>query len=622
MHDEFKGAVFGGCALMSGHAGATGTLLAALLACASPAAWCERAAAPVSAPLACDASLKTAFRPDEWTAVVAVKAFRKGDPLLLSGEATAQTPTADSDLCLVKLNVGPGNPGPADAPSTSPGIGIEVWLPAPSNWDGRVHAFGGNGWSGGNAGSPTRIANAMNSAATAAAEGAVTSTCDSGHSGITPGLPDVPTSGGAFGFDPDGTLSKRQWKNFSSRSLHEQAVKTRALAAAYYGKPPKHVYFDGVSQGGRQGLKLAQEFPEDYDAIVANAPAINWSQFFTNGSYRNFVYQRDLGGVPLTEAQEDLLSVAAIHACDVVGGQHLGYIMDPAACRYDPTADPDVLCPQDGGRNTTSDCVTRVQANTLNKIWYGITADGSVPSPALDNGWDGDLNGVHRWYGFQRGTSLNNASLKRLFPALLKVRSAPGGHDQLALELQNPTVASPAFRNASGNGADLWKTLSYPQFNNAFDRGLALQPVFDHLNTDNPDLSAFKARGGKLLTAHGLSDEAIPVQGTIRYYNQVVEKMGGLAAVQSFYKLYLVPGQGHNGAQGTADPAANPPIARLPQLYQLMVNWVERGVVPDRVELESPPGTPGRITQPICPYPQKATYQSGDPRVTTSFKCL
>src|SRR5580698_4896027 len=103
---------------------------------------CAHGATPGNAPtstLACDDSLKVAFRPDELTTVVAVKAFKKGDPLLLSGTPIARTPTAANDLCLVKLNVGPGNPGPAGAPSTSPGIGIEVWLPTPANWNGRVH---------------------------------------------------------------------------------------------------------------------------------------------------------------------------------------------------------------------------------------------------------------------------------------------------------------------------------------------------------------------------------------------------------------------------------------------------------------------------------------------------
>src|SRR5579862_3486007 len=119
-------------------------LLGALLAMCADGS--DRGAVAATAPaLACDDSIKTAFKPDGFTTVIAVKAFKKGDPLLLSGTRTERTPLAANDLCMVKLNVGPGNPGPADAPSTSPGIGIEMWLPTPGNWNGRVHAIGGNG---------------------------------------------------------------------------------------------------------------------------------------------------------------------------------------------------------------------------------------------------------------------------------------------------------------------------------------------------------------------------------------------------------------------------------------------------------------------------------------------
>jgi len=584
------------------------------------------AAATPARKLTCDDSLKTAFKPDALTRVVAVKAFKKGDPLILSGAPTERTARAANDLCMVKLNVGPGNPGPAGAPSTSPGIGIEVWLPTPANWNGRVHNFGGNGWSGGNAGSPTQISNAMSSADVAANEGAVTSTCDSGHNGTNPLFPGVPTSNGAFGMDPDGTLSKAQWRDFSSRSLHEQAVKTKALASAYYARAPHHSYFDGTSQGGRQGFKLAQEFPDDYDGIVATSPAINYALFGLG--WQQIVIQQDLGGVPLTEAQQDLVSNAAIDACDVVGGRHLGYVMDNAACRYDPTRDSKVLCKADGGQNARN-CVSKIQANAFNKIWYGITSDGSVPSPALDNGWDKELDAVHRWYGYSRGASLYNASLRKIFPALAKLLSAPrpggvvGGNDWVALALVNPTMAGADFKNASGNGLGLSRTLSYLQFNNAFDRALALQPVFDQVDTDSSDLSAFKARGGKLLTEHGFDDVAIPTRGSIHYYNQVLERMGGLDKVQSFYRLYLIPGVGHQlTLNGTANPEANPPRLPQAQLYRFMLDWVEHGVAPpDRIDIESPAGSPNPISQPVCAYPHKPKYTGGDPRVAGSFIC-
>ena len=195
------------------------------------------------------------------------------------------------------------------------------------------------------------------------------------------------------------------------------------------------------------------------------------------------------------------------------------------------------------------------------------------------------------------------------------------GTDQLALQLQNPSLAGPEFRNASASRREGWKQLSYPQLADAIHRGEALDASFGKINTDNPDLSAFAARGGKLLSWHGTNDEVIPVQGSMQYYDSVVAEMGNLQRVQSFYRLYIVPGAGHESPNGTANPLANPPIFAGNQLYDMLVNWVENGVVPDRVELHSPADQPINRSQPVCPYPQKASYVEGDPNVASSYIC-
>lgn len=562
-------------------------------------------------------SIENLFKTDGLTSVVLVTAFSKGDPLVLSEPVTNLTAIAPSDLYLVKLIVGPGNPGPVDAPSTSPGIGIEIWLPSPENWNGRIHNIGGlGGFDGGNHASTTQVG-WIYAALTAGAEGSVSASTDSGH---TP-------RNGAWGMNPDGTLATQLWIDFAHRAMHEMALKTKALATAFYGRPARYSYYEGVSTGGRHGYRLAQQYPEDYDGIVANLPAMNWTEFVVSSLYRKLVVERDLSGVPLTEEQLDLVSNAAIDASDVVGGKHLGYIMDNEACRYDPTKDVNVLCVSDGGNNTTPHCLTRAQANAVNKMWYGLTSDGSVPSPEIDNGVGTALSGKRHWYGLTRGTSLYNAHYSKQDPFMrdiLRAMAASGddpGADQVALILQDPSIAGPQFKNASGNGLARWRELSYQQLADAFDRGVALDPVFGDLASDNPDLSTFKARGGKFLSWHGWNDEAIPIQGTIRYYDRVLEKMGGLANVQSFFKLYLVPGGGHMSPHGTSNPNANPPAVPHGLFYKLLVDWVERGIEPGRIEIESPSAQPVRISQPICPYPQKATYIGGEPHQATSYTC-
>ena len=214
--------------------GAAGRLKVLAFVCAAAAsgllAGCggdDNSPAP-TALLACDDTMKTAFVPDANTQVILVKSFKQGDPLLLTGTATSGTPTAAKDLCMVKLNVGPGSSGPQGAPSTSAGIGIEVWLPAKGNWNNRVHALGGGGWQGGPAGLTTAIAGAA-AAAVAGVEGAVSSITDTGHV----------VGDGSFAMNADGTINKTLWTDFASRSVHEQAVKTKALATAFSGTAPK-----------------------------------------------------------------------------------------------------------------------------------------------------------------------------------------------------------------------------------------------------------------------------------------------------------------------------------------------------------------------------------------------
>ena len=564
--------------------------------------------APTPTVQACDETLQASFKPDEQTQVLLVKAFKAGEPLLLSGASGPQTPTASKDVCVVKLLVGPGNPGPADAPSTSAGIGIEVWLPAHAAWNERIHVKGGGGWAGGVHTSTTALAGTSTSssgspATTAMVEGAVSASTDAGHA----------TSGGSFAMNPDGTINTTLWQDFSERGIHEMAVKTKALARAYYGRDARRSYWNGFSTGGRQGHKEAQANPADFDGILAGAPAFNWTKFITTELYPQVVVQRDLGGTPLTPAQLNQVSRAAIVACDSVGGEHLGFIPDPSICRYDAITDPAVLCPADNGVNTTPDCVSRVQATAINKMWYGQTADGSVPDPTSDNGFGSNPAPGQLWYGLARGTSMAGLA----GPSPFTIAS-----DMVALELQDPTLATPSFVNATGNGANGWRNLSYQQLAQAWDQGVALQGPFANINTDNPDLDAFRARNGRMIMYHGLADTLIPPQGSINYYLRVADRLGSIAAAQSFYRFYLVPGMAHGFSNGTANPDANPPLPTIDQLYALLTNWVENGVAPERVEISSAAtaSAPAK-SRPLCVYPQKPTYTSGDPKVTASYSC-
>ena len=607
--------------------------------------------------LTCDDSLKSDFHPDSLTTVLLVRAFKKNDPLTL-GTPTATTPTAANDVCMVKLLVGPGNPGPVGAPSTSPGIGIELWLPTPANWNHRIHVAGGGGWAGGNQTSLTLLAGAPavgTGAGTttptpsfiATVEGAVSANTDTGHSDV--GVP-PPPRGGSFAMNPDGSINTVLWNDFAQRGIHEMAVKAKQITKAYYGKDARYAYWDGFSTGGRQGHKLAQLHPEDFDGILAGAPAFNWTRFITAELYPQIVYQVDLGGVPLTAGQLNALGNAAINACDMVNGEHMGYIPDPSECRYDPTdstqdVSTNVICVANGGKNATANCVTPLQAQAMNKLWYGQTRDGNAPPPSVDNAWSPDIaagrhraTGNHLWYGLARGASFSGlgGSSSAGVPAPFTIAT-----DLVALELQKPTLATPSFINATGNGANGWRipafpapgSFGYPQLAEAYDQGLILQPNFAYINTDNANLRPFRNSGGKMIMYHGLADVLIMPQGSRNYYERVIHEMGGLHEVQRFYRFFYVPGMAHGFSNGTTNPNANPPLPGgagadgvadgTSQLYDALTAWVEKGIAPSRIDISTAATAsfPVVKSRPICAYPKKAKWVAGDVNVASSYVC-
>jgi feruloyl esterase len=565
--------------------------------------------------LRCDDTMKTQFVPDANTQVILLKAYKQGEPVALPNTPAAPAPpAAPADLCLVKLLIGPGSPGPAGAPSTSAGIGIEVWLPTAANWNERIRAYGSGGWAGGAQTDPTRIGNLAVPVVTAG-KGYVVGTSDHGHAAL---------GSGSFAMNPDGTINRTLWNDFAERSLHELAVKTKALAKAYYGKPHNYAYWDGFSTGGRQGLKLAQVYPEDFDGILSGAPAINWTRFITGELYPQIVMKRDLGAT-ISIAKLNAVGTAAAAAC---GGTSLGFLLDPLSCRYDPTRDAAALCSGVAGNggvtgtsSNASTCVSLAEATAINKIWYGQTADGTVRDPAVDNAAGPGLSSDHHlWFGLTRGTILAGLAGPGPFPIAT---------DQVALELQDPTIATASFTNATGDGADRWTTLGYADLSFAARQGVVLQRQFSHINTDSTDLTRFDDRGGKLILYHGLADVLIPPQGSINYYSRVAAAMGGIARIQRFFRFYMIPGFGHGGI-GSLDPATgattSPSKVPLPQtvvgqdeLFKALERWVEDGVAPGRIDVVSADSS---VSLPLCVYPRKVSYRGSGPVIAAaSYTC-
>ena len=581
-------------------------------------------------PLSCDDGIKAAFRPDADTSVVAVRLVKKGEEL--KAPDAPQPVTAAADLCLVKLLVGPGATAEKDknARSWSEGIGIEVWLPTHANWNERIRNYGGGGWVGGG----HRYADKIGSKVPAIVNaniGYASGTTDAGQ----PWYQD-----GSFAFLSDGKVNVESLRDFSVRAMVEQAVKTKALVNLYYGKAPKYAYYDGHSQGGRQGMKIAQEYPELYDGYMIAQPALSIAKFGTAGLYPQIVMKTELGFTAANkpEAAAFAAKVAAankraVAACDKAG---LGFLLDPFTCDYDPARDADMLCVGAGGEGVTGNnadaatCMSPKEANALNRIWYGATSDGSFDAAQSAEARSGKSLGKNQlWWTFTKSTAIGgqitNASSLGVALALQDVSYAPDAS----------TTSGDPITNVSTDVRNKWRELDYAGLTEAVNKGVALQPtLFSDLITDKADLGKLRDLDRKVIVYSGLVDDAIPPAGNINYHERVVAAMGGPAEVQKFMRMYLLPGSAHS-SQGRAYTVGGNndtvPLPKLPgnanqtpareqdQFFTALVDWVEKGTAPGEIMLTSRDNS---VSYPVCVYPLRTTWNgNGDAKQASSYGC-
>jgi feruloyl esterase len=447
-------------------------------------------------------------------------------------------------------------------------------------------------------------------------------------------------------FLPDGTLNHTLLKDFSSRSLVEQAVKTKALTKLYYGKSQQYAYFDGHSTGGRQGWKMAQDYPEMYDGYLLAAPALSTSKFGLNSFYPQVVMKTDLGYTsadPAFTAANFKQKVTdanrrAVQACDKEG---LGFLLNPFACNYDPAKDAAALCigvsgsGVMGSNGDAKNCLSLTEARVINKLWYGITSDGSYDAAETVASRSGvSLGSKQLWWSFPRGADWGN------------LVSRVGGAETVAMYRQDIRYAASAAVNPVGNlvhttiqERDQWRALDYAALTDTFSKGAALQSAIGHLNTDNADLSKLRSLGRKIITYTGLAEDAIPPATSVHHYERIAAEMGGMAQVQSFARLYLVPGKAHS-SQGRAYTVASAldasknasvPLPKLPgaanqspmreqdQMFSALQDWIEKANPPGSITVTS---RDGAVSYPLCVYPLQTTWNgSGSAKQAANYSC-
>ena len=431
------------------------------------------------------------------------------------------------------------------APSSDSNIEMEMWLPA--DWNGKFEAVGNGGWAGNIEYIRPNAVGARR--AEALKEGYATASTDTGHKAAE-------TPGASFSLGHPEKLI-----DFAYRAVHEMTVQSKAIITAFYGRGPRLSYWNGCSTGGRQGLMEVQRYPEDFDAVLAGAPAnyqmhlnawdLNWA--LTNQKDKDHL-------VPPSKL--NVLNQAVLAACDALDGVRDGLLTDPRKCHFDPAS---LLCSAGDGPN----CLTKAQLESVRAAYAPArTKAGKLIYPGLPFGGEAGLTRMSTDQPFE--------------------------------------IAMSAFRYVAHQDPNWdWRAFDLDQDVTLIDEKAGF------INAVNPDLSAFKAHGGKLIQYHGWSDQLISPENSVNYHASVLSKMG--AKQDDWYRLFMLPGMMHCG--GGPGPNQFSGMAALER-------WRESDIAPDQITAYHVENNRVTMTRPLCPYPQVPAYKSsGSTNDAANFVC-
>jgi feruloyl esterase len=443
-----------------------------------------------------------------------------------------------------------------------PEINIEVNLP--TAWNGRLYMFGNGGWAGESFETVGRAA----SRAKGLRGRFVTAATDTGHSAAL-------ERGASF------ALTRQKLLDFGFRSLHVTAETAKLVARTYYGWGPAKSYYEGCSQGGRQGLTLAQRFPEDFDGIVAGAPAL-----YQTGTHMARAYwMQGLNANPFPASKMGLLASKVYEHCDARDGLKDGLIDDPRRCDFQPARD----LPRCEGADQET-CFTPGQIASLERIYGDVMSGGKRFFPGWPVGAEiAGPNGVSGWIGQE-----------------FEGPNGPGAWASYGFNFLRYMVPG-----AKPPGVEIEPAAMFREFNIDKDPP-RMAELHEILDANDPDLSAFRRRGGKLLMYFGWADPQLNPRMGVEYYEQVTATMG--TSTNEFARLFMVPGMFHcGGGVGTSQFEMAGPLMK----------WVEADTAPERIEASRVVGGKVVRTRPLCAYPQVARYQgTGSIDESANFACV
>lgn len=373
---------------------------------------------------------------------------------------------------------------------------------------------------------------------------------------------------GAFVLNADGSRNQQLLDDFAWRSLQEMALKAKSIIRSYYGTSPRYSYWRGCSTGGREGLMAIQRFPGEYDGVLAGSPGINFDRAAPATLWPHIVMQEELGR-PISMVKLEKATKAAIAACDPEDGVTDGIVNAPRSCHYDPA---ELVC---GSATTDAECLTASEATAIRRIWDGPKA----------------RSGRQIWFGLERSASL-------------------------AVQAGSPpySLATDYFKYWINKDPTFdWRKLDLGRYEQAIKDSVA--EFNGVIGTNNPNLQSWKARGGKLIIWQDESDGIVSPRATIDYFNKVLATNHGAEQVSKFARLYMVPGSSHCAA----DDRAPFPY----QIFDSLVDWVEKGLAPDNLIASQRLPDGSLRTRPICPYPDSARWNGAkSPDDARNYACV
>lgn len=456
----------------------------------------------------------------------------------------------------------------------APDIHFQVNLPVV--WNGRSVQYGGGGFNGVLISGEALVPAARFDQPSPLGQGYVTYGTDSGHQN-QPGQPPQ-----VFSLNDEALVN---FAHASYKKVRDVAVHVMRLA---YGQRPQKLYFVGSSEGGREGLTMAQRYPKDFDGILSRVPVIHWTGLQHAGLRDGLAL---VGDGWLSPAHVKLVHDAVLAACDGADGLTDSIVSDPVGCRQRFKVES-LRCTGAAGPTCLNDAQVRA-VQTL-----GSPLDLEVEL----------ANGLRQYPG--RGPSGENTRA-----------SGPTGGWQAWWTGSQAPAFPPVQANGIawfyGAGAIQYFYARNPQADlrtyRIQDHAARVREVSALMDSTNPDLSAFHAAGGKLILLENLADYAQSPYAGIGYHQSVVDRMGA-DKVRGFFRLYTAPGVDHvgTGAPGNAD------------LFPALVSWVEQGREPSGltlVEQEAKPPFTVLRARPLCEWPLWPRYRAGDPNAAASFEC-